>query len=46
MICLRLADQIRVLMVIGADVTVAFPEASKSLKKQLPGRIGNPRSSH
>jgi hypothetical protein len=28
------------------DVTIARPRASKSLKKQLPDRIGNPGSSH
>ncbi len=40
------ADRIGDSMVLGADVTVALSKASKSLKKQLPGRIGNPGSSH
>lgn len=40
------ADRIGDSMVLGTDVTVALSKASKSLKKQLPGRIGNPGSSH
>jgi hypothetical protein len=46
MIAPGLADRMGNSVVLGSHVTIALPRASKSLKKQLPGRIGNLRSSH